>query len=74
MWKVKATVVQVEIGDLCAVIPKLGEWFQQIPETTSEIYVQGSVVLGTAKTLCRTIKLPGLYLYNVLLIFGLFDS
>ncbi|KAL4006508.1 quercetin 2,3-dioxygenase [Sarotherodon galilaeus] len=33
---------------------------QQIPGTTSEISVQKSAVLGTAKTLRRTPKLPGL--------------
>ncbi|KAF7643082.1 hypothetical protein LDENG_00244990 [Lucifuga dentata] len=58
MWKVKSTVV---IGALGAVTPKLGEWLQQIPGTTSEISVQKSAVLGTAKMLHRTLKLPGLW-------------
>uniref|UniRef100_A0A3P9CNU3 GOLD domain-containing protein n=1 Tax=Maylandia zebra TaxID=106582 RepID=A0A3P9CNU3_9CICH len=37
MWRVKVTVVPVVIGALGAVTPKLGEWLQQIPGTTSEI-------------------------------------
>ena len=60
MWGVKATVVPVVIGALGAVTHKLGEWLQQIPGTTSEVSVQKSTVLGTAKILHRTLKLPGL--------------
>ena len=59
-WKVKAKVVPVVIGTLGAVTPKLEEWLQQIPGTTSELSVQKSAVLGTAKVLRRTLKLPGL--------------
>lgn len=36
---------------------KLGHWLQQVPEILSEISVQKSIVLGTAKILCRTLKL-----------------
>ena len=61
MWGVKATVVPVVIGALGAVTHKLGEWLQQIPGTTSEVSVQKSAVLGTAKILRRTLKLPGLW-------------
>ena len=61
MWKVKASVVPVVVGALGAVTPKLGEWLQQIPGTTSETSVQKSAVLGTAKILRRTLKLPGLW-------------
>ncbi len=61
MWKVKASVVPVVVGALGAVTPKLGEWFQQISGTTSEASVQKSAVLGTAKILRRTLKLPGLW-------------
>ena len=61
MWKVKASVVPVVVGALGAVTPKLGEWLQQIPGTTSEASVQKSAVLGTAKILRRTLKLPGLW-------------
>ncbi len=61
MWGVKATVVPVSIRALKAVTPKLGEWLQQIPGTTSEISVKKSAVLGTAEILCRTLKLPGLW-------------
>ena len=58
MWNKKAKVVPVVIG---AVTPKLEEWLQQIPGTKSELSVQKSVVLGTAKILRRTLKLPGLW-------------
>ncbi|XP_051916213.1 uncharacterized protein LOC127597287 isoform X2 [Hippocampus zosterae] len=60
-WKVKVTVVPVVVGALGAVTPKLDEWFQQIPGTTSDISVQKSAVLGTARILRRTLKLPGLW-------------
>ena len=51
MWKDKASVVPVVVRALRAVTPKLGEWLQQIPGTTSEASVQKSTVLGTAKIL-----------------------
>ena len=57
MWGVKAKVVPVVIGALVAVTPKLGEWLQQIPGRTSEISVQKSGILGTAKIMHRTLKL-----------------
>ncbi|XP_054913489.1 uncharacterized protein LOC129377515 [Poeciliopsis prolifica] len=60
-WKVKTTVVPVVIGALGAVTPKLEQWLQQIPGTTSDISVQKCAVLGTAKILRRTLKLPGLW-------------
>ncbi|KAK7925436.1 hypothetical protein WMY93_007746 [Mugilogobius chulae] len=60
-WKVKATVVPVVIGALGAVTPKLDEWLQHIPGTTADISVQKSAVLGTARILRRTLKLPGLW-------------
>ena len=60
-WKVKVKVVPVVIGALGAVTPKLEERLQQIPGTTSELSVQKSAVLETAKILCRTLKLPGLW-------------
>lgn len=50
MWKVKSKVVLVLIGALGAVTVMLEVWLQQIPGITSEIAVQKSVVLGTAKT------------------------
>lgn len=40
--------------------PKLGEWLQHISGRTSEVSVQKSSVLETAKILHRTLKLPGL--------------
>ena len=54
-------MVPVVIGALGGVIPKLGEWLQQIPGTTSELFVQKSAVPGTAKILRRNLKLPGLW-------------
>ena len=57
-WKVKAKVVPVVIGALGAVTPKLEEWLEQIPGTTSELSVQKSAVLATVKILRRTLKLP----------------
>ncbi|TWW62748.1 hypothetical protein D4764_04G0013950 [Takifugu flavidus] len=61
MWGIKATVVPVVIGTLGAVTPNLSRWFQQIPGTTSEISVQKTAVVGTAKILRRTLRLPGLW-------------
>ena len=58
-WKVNAKVLPVVIGAIGAVTPKLEEWLQQIPGTTSELDVEKSAVLGTAKVLRRTLKLPG---------------
>ncbi|KAF7659580.1 hypothetical protein LDENG_00296350 [Lucifuga dentata] len=60
-WKVKSKVVPVVNGALGAVTPKLGEWLQEIPGTTSEVSIQKSAVLRTAKILRRTLKLPGLW-------------
>ena len=57
----KATVVPVVIGALGAVTPKFEEGLQQIPGTPSELSVQSSSVLGTAKILPTTLKLPGLW-------------
>ena len=42
-----------------AINPKLGEWLQQIPGTTSEISIRKSIVLETAEMQRRTLKLPG---------------
>ena len=53
-WKVKVKVVPVVIGARGAVTPKLEERLQQIPGTTSDLYVQKSAALGTAKILRRT--------------------
>ena len=60
-WKVKAKVVPVVIGALGPVTPRLEEWLQQIPGTTSELSVQKSAVLRITKILRRTHKLPGLW-------------
>ena len=61
MWKVKAKVVPVVIRALGAVTPKLEEWLQQISGTTSDLSVQKSAMLATAKILFRTLKLPDLW-------------
>ena len=58
MWGVK--VVPVVLGALRALTPKLGECIQQILGT-SEISVQKRAILGTAKILCKTLRLPGLW-------------
>ena len=50
------TVVPVVIGALGAVTHKLGESVPADSTTTSEVSVQKSAVLGTAK-----LKLPGLW-------------
>lgn len=60
MWKMKATVALVVIGTLRAMTP-YWDWLQQIHGQTSEISVQTTAVLGTAKVLYRTLKLPGLW-------------
>ena len=54
MWKVNFKVVPVVLEALGAVTPKLEEWLQQIPGT-SELSVQKSAVLETAKVLGRTL-------------------
>ena len=54
-------MVAVVKGALGAVTPKLKAWLQQIIGTTSELSVQTSAVLGTAKILRRTLKLPDLW-------------
>jgi len=61
MWELKAAVIPVINEAIGAITPKLGEWLQQIAGTTSEISVQESGVLGTAKILHRTLNLPGLW-------------
>ena len=61
MWKGKATAVPVVIRALWAATPKLGQWLHLIPGTTCEISVQKSAVLGTAKILRRTLRLPDLW-------------
>ena len=53
-------MVPIVIGALGAVTSKLGEWLQQIRGITTEISVQKSIVLGTAKFLHRTLRLPDL--------------
>lgn len=54
MCRVKATVVPEVRGALWAVTLKLERWHQQMPRTTSR-----SSVLRKAKTLLRTLQLPG---------------
>ena len=61
MWGIKASVVPLVIRALVAVTPKLGEWLQQIPGILLEISAQKRAILGAAKNLCRTLRLPGLW-------------
>lgn len=58
---VKAAVVPVEVGAHWAVIPKLEYWLEQILRTKSELPLQESTVLSTAKILCKTLQLPDLW-------------
>lgn len=44
-----------------SVTPKLGEWLQQILKLGCECSVQKSAILGTAKILRRTLRLPSLF-------------
>ena len=39
--------------------PRVGEWLQKIPGTTSKISAQKSEILGTVKILCRTLRITG---------------
>nr|XP_061795480.1 uncharacterized protein K02A2.6-like [Nerophis lumbriciformis] len=55
-WKVNAAVVPVVIGTQGTVSATLEKWLQQIPGVTSDIPVQRSAVLGTAKVLRRTLR------------------
>ena len=52
----KAVVVPIVTGALGAVTPKLEWWLQQIPGTTTEISVQKSTLLGTAKILGQALR------------------
>lgn len=51
----------VVIGTLGTATSKLKAWLQEIPGTTSGISIQKSTLLGRAKILRRTLKLPGLW-------------
>ena len=48
-------------GALGVITPNLSGWLQQIPGKASEISVHKNTILGTAKILCRTLGLPGLW-------------
>lgn len=58
MCEVKVSVVPMMIRVLGAVTHKLGEWLQQTPGTTSEVSVQRSPILQTAKILRRAHRGP----------------
>ena len=60
MRGVKASAVPVVRGALGVITPKLVEKLQQIPGTTSEIFVQKSTIPGPAEILRRSLRLPGL--------------
>ena len=61
MWKVKVKVVPIVIGALGAVAPTLEKWLEEIPGETTEVSIQKNAILGTARMLRRTLKLPGLW-------------
>lgn len=46
---------------MVAAAPRLGDWLQLTSDTTSEVSVQKTAVLGTAKILWKTLKLTGLW-------------
>lgn len=52
-WKIKE-IISVTTGGLRIAIPKLEKWIQQIPRIISDIFIQESVLLGTAKMLRKT--------------------
>lgn len=60
MWKLKVKVIPIVTGFLRVVTPKLEERLQQIPGT-SDMSVQKTVALGTAKIKWKFFKLPGVW-------------
>lgn len=61
LWNVKISVIPVVVGALGAIASNLEDWLGQIPGTISEVELQKSAILGTAKTLRRVLRLPGLW-------------
>ena len=61
IWKVKTKVVPVVVGALGAITPTQEQWLKEIPGQHNSIQLQKSALLGTAKILRRTLKLPGLW-------------
>ena len=61
IWRATTPVAPIVIEALWAVIHKLAELIRQISRTKFEISVQNSAILGTAKTLHRTLRFPGFW-------------
>lgn len=53
MRKVKEKVFPAVIRTLRVMTPKPGEWLQEIPGNTFEIFVQKGAIVETAKIQCR---------------------
>jgi hypothetical protein len=60
-WQVRTTVVPVVVGALGAITPTFQMWLSQLPSNQDSYQLQKSALLGTAKILRRTLKLPGLW-------------
>ena len=58
--KVKIMGIPVAFGVLVAIAGRLPGSLAQTPGTISEVELQNSVLLGTAQTLRRVFRLPGL--------------
>ena len=61
LWEVKITVIPVFVGALGAIADRLPVWLAQIPGTISEVELQKSALLGTARFHRRVLRLPGLW-------------
>jgi hypothetical protein len=61
IWKVNTKVVPVVVGALGALTAQHEKWLSEIPGQHNSTLLQKSTLLGTAKILRRTLKLPGLW-------------
>ena len=61
LWKVKTKVIPVVVGALGALTSTHEQWLSEIPGEQDSNIIQKSALLGTAKILRRTLKLPGLW-------------
>jgi hypothetical protein len=61
IWKVKTKVIPVVVGALGALTSTHEQWLSEIPGQQDSNKIQKCTLLGTAKILRRTLKLPGLW-------------
>jgi hypothetical protein len=61
IWKVETKVVPVVVGALGALTSAHEQWLKEVPGQHTSTLIQKSALLGTAKILRRTLKLPGLW-------------